>query len=448
MDKNKALNDPANVFVDPGAKNTVQNAGDITKYAEDLPSTIDMKVKPAAAADQFAANGSFDYDDKNYHPAHLPSTSKQDDAWNQEETAFTTGKVMSGLQSARLYGAKVNGAGPNFMRVKDYSAIETPLSTAEKGSNPVAVATTAILPTAVKEDTLKFVQFGRLSGLAEPGKLKDVVGRYVAKDLKQIPFADAISNAVAVGGVSDATDFYFARGNTPTALDKMKAIGSGVITYHGQALTYGLDNSYHGPQQNGEPAKSDGSVPNSTKEVEKDGLRPTLLGGRGNFVVARFAPDQGKVDGRIYNVWNVADISVYDDSGTFKYHKLKKESDGSVVFDPTAGDANFGETTYMNVRGYMDNLIGFSGAVNGNQIVGDAIRYDNEKGKFAGAFFGDKAEELAGVISSSVKYNGSEPNAKWGAVFGAKATERSKPGQTIPRLPTGTGHLGWSLERK
>ena len=96
----------------------------------------------------------------------------------------------------------------------------------------------------------------------------------------------------------------------------------------------------------------------------------------------------------------------------------------------------------------MDNLIAFSGSVNGNQIVGDAIRYDNEKGKFAGAFFGDKAEELAGVISSSVKYNGSEPNAKWGAVFGAKAAERSKPGQTIPGLPTATGHLGWSLEKK
>ena len=147
----------------------------------------------------------------------------------------------------------------------------------------------------------------------------------------------------------------------------------------------------------------------------------------------------------------MADISVFEDaSGNLKYRPLKKDADGSVVFDPkdANGVANFGETTYMNVRGYKDNLIAFSGAVNGNQIVGDAIRYDNEKGKFAGAFFGDKAEELAGVISSSVKYNGSEPNAKWGAVFGAKAAERSKPGQTIPGLPTATGHLGWSLERK
>ena len=95
----------------------------------------------------------------------------------------------------------------------------------------------------------------------------------------------------------------------------------------------------------------------------------------------------------------------------------------------------------------MDNLISFSGAVNGNKIEGDAIRYDNEKGKFAGAFFGDNADEMGGVISSAAKY-GQQPNAKWGAVFGAKAAEFTKPNQDLPGIPSGPGALGWSLERK
>ena len=95
----------------------------------------------------------------------------------------------------------------------------------------------------------------------------------------------------------------------------------------------------------------------------------------------------------------------------------------------------------------MDNLIAFSGAVNGNKIEGDAVRYDNEKGKFLGAFFGDKADEMGGVISSAVKY-GQKPNEKWGAVFGAKAFERTKPGKAVPSIPKGPSSLGWSLERE
>ena len=104
---------------------------------------------------------------------------------------------------------------------------------------------------------------------------------------------------------------------------------------------------------------------------------------------------------------------------------------------------------YANVHGYMDNLISFSGAVNGNKIEGDAYRYDGEEGKFAGAFFGDGATEMAGVISSAVKY-GKQPNDKWGAVFGAKTLKGPDPveGNKVPGIPTGPKPLGWSLERK
>ena len=189
-------------------------------------------------------------------------------------------------------------------------------------------------------------------------------------------------------------------------------------------------------------------------------VRTTLLGGRGNFVVARFAPDQGKVDGSVYNVWNIADISPAYDKTTKElagYYLLKKagpkpEFEKGDVTAPCAGTTcvkDLDATAYANVHGYMDNLISFSGAVNGNKIEGDAYRYDGEEGKFAGAFFGDGATEMAGVISSAVKY-GKQPNDKWGAVFGAKTLKAPDPveGNKVPGIPTGPKPLGWSLERK
>ena len=110
-----------------------------------------------------------------------------------------------------------------------------------------------------------------------------------------------------------------------------------------------------------------------------------------------------------------------------------------------AATATFDSTKYKDVHGYRDNLIAFSGSVNGNKIEGDAIRYDDEKGKFAGAFFGKNAEEMAGVISSAAKY-GMNPKEKWGAVFGAKATARPPKGADLPALPGSGKPLGWKLE--
>ena len=361
-----------------------------------------------------------------------------------------SGNQQNGAHPTRLYGAKVWGDKDNNIAViNDYAAAESTLLTDFKYKNggtlePRGVKDGEVLPTAVKHDKLEHVQFGRLSGLAEPDKLVPVTGKYADKDLIAIPFAKGISNAIAGGGQSDATDFYFARGNAPTDLDKMKALNSDVITYHGQALTYGIDNRYHGPQaEKGQDQK--GGIPNSIKSVTDSGIRPTLLGGRGNFVVARFAPAQGKVEGRVYNVWNIADIMPKIENGKItQFYKLKETGD----FDTTKEEQKLTANSYKNVRGYIDNLISFSGAVNGNKIEGDAIRYDKEKGKFAGAFFGSGAEEMAGVISSAVEYNGKQPNYKWGAVFGAKAAERTKPGQALPGLPSSPGHLGWSLEGK
>ena len=172
-----------------------------------------------------------------------------------------------------------------------------------------------------------------------------------------------------------------------------------------------------------------------------------MLGGRGNFVVANFDPAKSVVQGSVYNVWNVATFKpIQQTGGTLKYAILKQPDATKGEVGPQFDDANaetgFSEKTYKDVHGYKDNLIAFSGSVNGNKIEGDAIRYDDEKGKFAGAFFGKNAEEMAGVITSAAKY-GMDPKEKWGAVFGAKATVK---GATPPALPGSGKPLGWKLE--
>ena len=453
--QDNSFNAPAATDLDPLNKVVTGTTSlGIGEFYKETKSNIEMKINGTLGSGiDPLANGSlpytFDFTSSGIKDYKSP-ISESDNAWAQEEndlTSGTSGNHQNGGHPTRLYGAKVWDVSTNkynFTVIKNFAGVENILGDAF--ATQMGVADGLELPTAVKHDLLKHVQFGRLSGLAEPGKLYPATG-YVAKDLMGIPFADAISNAVVSGGQSNATDFYFSRGNNPTALDKMKALKSDVITYHGQALTYGLDNRYHGPQS-ADGSEKKGSIPNSVKGLGGGDGTPTLLGGRGNFVVAQFAPDQGKVQGSVYNVWNIADILPVIENGKItKFHTLKTTG-GEFDTAATAVETTLSAKSYKNVRGYKDNLISFSGAVNGNKIEGDAIRYDNEKGKFAGAFFGDGAEEMAGVISSAVEYNGKQPNYKWGAVFGAKAAEVTKPGQALPGIPSGPGHLGWSLEKK
>ena len=440
-----------NIINNDGATPAV--VGKLEDYSRDLPSTIEMKItdKVALGKDKlFMANGSLTYGDRDYE------NGKDEQAWAQEEQDLDgSTRLMNGGKASRLYGAKVWGAEPrNITRIANFDGVESVLPNV---GDKQGIADGATLPTAVAYDQLENVQFGRLSGIAEKEGLHPAHNKYEDPNLQGIDFAKKISNSVVLSGQAKATDFYFSRGNHPTPLDKMKALKSGTITYHGQALTYGVDNSYHGPQSKKDEAESKGSVPNSVKGTNQGENKTTLLGGRGNFVVAQFAPDQGKVHGSVYNVWNIADISpAYDASKKLVgFYQLKKagpnaEFEKGTVTTCTAAEhcvTQLDATAYANVHGYKDNLISFSGAVNGNKIEGDAYRYDGEEGKFAGAFFGDGATEMAGVISSAVKY-GQQPNDKWGAVFGAKTLKGPESGKDVPSIPTGSKPLGWSLERK
>ena len=438
----------ATVFPTIGAKNSV-STGVLADYSQDLPSTIDMSIQPATTALPLQKNGSLPYGAKQ----HADGTA--DAAWNQEEGDLTSA-VMSGSVPTRLYGAKVwigTDETKNIARIKNYDGIEKLLPNST--DNKAGFIANTELPTAVDYDTLKNVQFGRLSGLAEPRSISPIPdGTYTANNLDDVPFADKIGNGLVHEGVSDATDFYFARGNNPTSLEQMKALNSNILTYHGQALTYGVDNGYHGPQEapeSGAATAIGGLVPNSIGKPKESGKEQlTLLGGRGNFVVAYFEPTKSMVQGSVYNVWNVATIKpITNADGTIKEYKKLRAPDttkGEVgtQFDNGAADSTFDGNRYKDVHGNRDNLIAFSGSVNGNKIEGDAIRYDDEKGKFAGAFFGENAEEMAGVITSAAKY-GMDPKEKWGAVFGAKATVIPK-GAILPALPGSAKPLGWKLE--
>ena len=429
--------------------------GLLSDYSQDLPSTIDMHIDLPGATGVVNAlqkNGSLPYGARE----HANGTA--DAAWNQEEGDLRDDPddIMNGGVPTRLYGTRVwigNNEPNNITRIRNFSGVENllPNNPGDPAAKPKAIPTSGPvqnteLPTAVVYDTLNNVQFGRLTGVAEPGSITPIPdGTYKANNLDNVPYPTKIGNGVVNGGVPNATDFYFARGNNPTSLDQMKALNSNILTYHGQALTYGVDNSYHGPQEASGSGTS-GLVPNSIGRVGASAL--TLLGGRGNFVVANFDPAKSVVQGSVYNVWNIATFKPVFDSTTgliTGYEKLRAPQAGEngLQFEGAAtATKTFSNVNYKDDHGYKDNLIAFSGSVNGNKIEGDAIRYDDEKGKFAGAFFGPNANEMAGAISSAVKY-GKHPKEKWGAVFGAKITS---VGGVVPALPGSGKPLGWKLE--
>ena len=185
---------------------------------------------------------------------------------------------MSGKVPTRLYGAKVwigTDESKNIARIKNYDGVEKLLPNST--DNKAGFIADTELPTAVDYDALNNVQFGRLSGLAEPGSITQIPdGTHTANNPDDVPFADSIGNGLVNKGVSNATDFYFARGNNPTSLEQMNALNSNILTYHGQALTYGVDNGYHGPQEapeSGAATASGGLVPNSIGKPKAGGER-------------------------------------------------------------------------------------------------------------------------------------------------------------------------------
>ena len=171
---------------------------------------------------------------------------------------------------------------------------------------------------------------------------------------------------------STAVDNYFYRGTNATTIEQMAALPSDqTAIYHGHALMYGIDNSFHGGGARNLPNAFAGAT---------DGL------GLGNFVEAQANFGTKRMIGKVYNEWLL--------------------------------DASKAATT-------RDNLVQFQGTITGNTVVGTADRTyiaGDDNATFKASFFGEKAEELGGSFNSvkdADKYGDAYGSGDWGGVFGA-----------------------------
>ena len=171
---------------------------------------------------------------------------------------------------------------------------------------------------------------------------------------------------------STAVDNYFYRGTNATTIEQMAALPSDqTATYHGHALMYGIDNSFHSGGARNLPNAFAGAT---------DGL------GLGNFVEAQANFGTKRMIGKVYNEWLL--------------------------------DASKAATT-------RDNLVQFQGTITGNTVVGTADRTyiaGDDNATFKASFFGEKAEELGGSFNSvkdADKYGDAYGSGDWGGVFGA-----------------------------
>ena len=171
---------------------------------------------------------------------------------------------------------------------------------------------------------------------------------------------------------STAVDNYFYRGTNATTIEQMAALPSDqTAIYHGHALMYGIDNSFHGGGARNLPNAFAGAT---------DGL------GLGNFVEAQANFGTKRMIGKVYNEWLL--------------------------------DASKAATT-------RDNLVQFQGTITGNTVVGTADRTyiaGDDNATFKASFFGEKAEELGGSFNSvkdADKYGAAYGSGDWGGVFGA-----------------------------
>lgn len=221
-----------------------------------------------------------------------------------------------------------------------------------------------------KPMTLTRVQYGRVSNNLD-------------LDAGQTGYRDNFMRSDFVRKSNDGgVDNYFYRGTDATSIEQMAALPSNQsAVYHGHALMYGIDNSFHGSTGN-----KGRDLPNAFAPAGS-----TVNGiGLGNFVEARVNFNNKRVTGEVYNTW---------------------------LLDPTKN-----ATT-------KDKLVQFQGAITGNTVVGSADRAyltGDDNATFKASFFGDKAQEMGGSFNSvkdTDKYGDAYGTNDWGGVFGATRGE-------------------------
>ena len=247
-----------------------------------------------------------------------------------------------------------------------------------KGAKPVALNSFKGAKSFIAEyETDKPTKATQYSLGAEPMTLQNVQYGRVTTNL-DVDAGDAgypdgfIRSPYKHKNDSTAVDNYFYRGTNATTIEQMAALPSDqTATYHGHALMYGIDNSFHGGGARNLPNAFAGAT---------DGL------GLGNFVEAQANFGTKRMIGKVYNEWLL--------------------------------DASKAATT-------RDNLVQFQGTITGNTVVGTADRTyiaGDDNATFKASFFGEKAEELGGSFNSvkdADKYGAAYGSGDWGGVFGA-----------------------------
>ena len=247
-----------------------------------------------------------------------------------------------------------------------------------KGAKPVALNSFKGAKSFIAEyETGKPTKATQYSLGAEPMTLQNVQYGRVTTNL-DVDAGDAgypdgfIRSPYKNKNDSTAVDNYFYRGTNATTIEQMAALPSDqTVTYHGHALMYGIDNSFHSGGARNLPNAFAGAT---------DGL------GLGNFVEAQANFGTKRMIGKVYNEWLL--------------------------------DASKAATT-------RDNLVQFQGTITGNTVVGTADRTyiaGDDNATFKASFFGEKAEELGGSFNSvkdADKYGAADGSGDWGGVFGA-----------------------------
>lgn len=312
----------------------------------------------------------------------------------QSELIGETGRNTAGLNNtalpnyvgaARIFGANFNDnltrppepLRDNVINARVYVGNARANRASRNGTldNNRNISTIANLNALTNTVALQNVQFGRVTTNLEDLSSENAATvsingrRYFSIDRSN---ADRYLN---VGRNNDtAVNNYFYRGLNETDLAKNPQ--KGIANYQGQALMYGIDNSFRGVGGG-----------NSNAVVQGGGL--DMLG---NFVEAKVNFDTKKVDGNVYNVWRLRETD--------------RQGNNIVA---------------------TSNVVDFQGDITGpNSVWGTAQRtYDTVNpviADFQGNFFGANAEELGGSFNSVrrddkgvAKYG----DANWGGVFGA-----------------------------
>ncbi len=313
---------------------------------------------------------------------------------SKDNAKLVTGKedYLTGVKS-RIFGA--NWLADNTTKTKEKnSRIFSDFSQTVAGTTAKSKADQGVALLGLTDIIdLKEVQYGRVTAnLDEIGKVKVTEDDFMGQDYyyqispDETKTDENATTYLTVGNNNaKAVSHYFYRGLNRSGENDTKALPeSGTANYFGQALMYGIDNSYHND-------KKDSTGSNSILRKEKE-----FVDAIGNFVKAEVDFGTKKVDGSVYNVW--------------------RKIDGTL--DP-------------------NDVVKFSGNIVGkNNVKGDAaLNYEPAEGipktaDFQGAFFGHAGAEFGGAFDTVAVKDGVGGYGKkaWGGTFGAKKIEPKKSG--------------------